>query len=478
MQNKYDIRNNLSSEINSILQKQKELEVLDLKIAIYKELSDLLVKNDINYIKDNSLMIPFLLNTVMDENKANKLYESILVSVNDLINLKNNNLDDTKDYFDSLTKFNITRGSILFIFKSIINRGIKLSDELKELNKLLPKYRKINTRFRYNSALNDEQITLLYDLMNKYNVNLDDQINAKEFIRIYNQKIVHPEYKISFVVKDMLNNKFDKIKIDNKEEIKYSPKLENLILSIYSTTIKSDNSYIELINEIKKQYNKEEYNYIIKSLINLIIDEVNETVVDLKENYDEIELRKVSILSYRELCDKLSVLFKMLKISRNEKEIEEEKQEEVKEDEIKNNILFVYNEDDMTALVEKDLKDIREEKLEEFANLIKGKKYGKLAPTEDTQLVSNSKLKGFRELRGDQTRIIYRNLVDNNILIVGSFIKKDDNDRKEYYKMAKRLPDTMYDYYCENYENLQEISEQTYLNIVKYVDENKRKGSR
>ena len=90
MQNKYDIRDNLYKEIGSILGKRKELEVLDLKITIYKELTDLLVKNSIEDVRGNSLMISLLLNTILDESSASRISEYLTININDILSKKRN----------------------------------------------------------------------------------------------------------------------------------------------------------------------------------------------------------------------------------------------------------------------------------------------------------------------------------------------------------------------------------------------------
>ena len=167
MENKYDIRKGLYDEIGKILSKRKELEVIDLKVSIYKELYHLLFKNNIEYVKDNSLMIPFLLDEIMDKKRASQTYESIVVNVNDLYNLKVNHLEDTKDYKESMSKYNMIVQTLLFDFNKILEQQSNLRDELKDLNSLLPKYRHVKTKFRYSMALDDNDIETLYEIMDK-----------------------------------------------------------------------------------------------------------------------------------------------------------------------------------------------------------------------------------------------------------------------------------------------------------------------
>ena len=42
------------------------------------------------------------------------------------------------------------------------------------------------------------------------------------------------------------------------------------------------------------------------------------------------------------------------------------------------------------------------------------------------------------ELRDDQLRILFKKDENNNYVIIGAFIKKEDNDRKNYVKFYNR----------------------------------------
>ena len=48
----------------------------------------------------------------------------------------------------------------------------------------------------------------------------------------------------------------------------------------------------------------------------------------------------------------------------------------------------------------------------------------------------HKQMKEYRELRWDQVRIVYKHLSENNYLIVGAFVKKDNNDRNTYGNIA------------------------------------------
>jgi len=84
--------------------------------------------------------------------------------------------------------------------------------------------------------------------------------------------------------------------------------------------------------------------------------------------------------------------------------------------------------------------------------------------------VNNSAFKGYRELRDDQVRIIYKNLFDNIIVIYGVGVKKSDNDIPMYTRLTSRpLPNLTDGSYDDSVK---------YGEIIEYLKNNRRKGNR
>lgn len=131
---------------------------------------------------------------------------------------------------------------------------------------------------------------------------------------------------------------------------------------------------------------------------------------------------------------------------------------------------FLFSMSKSGSFFENDLKEIPYEYYERIIDLLEKKRYGYLGPNNDKQLVNNSLFKGYRELKDDQVRIIYKKLDDNIIIVYGVAVKKSDNDIHMYERLVSRphanLEDGKYD------------DTATYDEIIKYLNNNKRKGNR
>lgn len=137
---------------------------------------------------------------------------------------------------------------------------------------------------------------------------------------------------------------------------------------------------------------------------------------------------------------------------------------------VKTNFFFSMSND--ISYLERDLKTVPEEYYNKIVDLLLKKRYGDTNANTDKQLVNNSKLKQFRELRSDQVRILYKNLNNNSIIILGVGVKKEDNDRNLYDRLARR-PD-----YID--ENLLKVGDddKTLERVLEICNQNKRKGNR
>src|SRR5699024_10156805 len=109
---------------------------------------------------------------------------------------------------------------------------------------------------------------------------------------------------------------------------------------------------------------------------------------------------------------------------------------EIKEvKEIKNNIFYASPIGSEKTYLENDVENnITEENLEKVSLLIDKLKTDTLSEEENKDLTKNKKYRGYKELRKDQIRVIYRHINNNNYLIIGVGTKKTDNDLTLYNK--------------------------------------------
>ena len=137
------------------------------------------------------------------------------------------------------------------------------------------------------------------------------------------------------------------------------------------------------------------------------------------------------------------------------------------------NITFLVSDTDNKSFLEKDLKNIRHEKLEKLIELIDKKRFNELGYDQDRPIVSNEKFKGFCELKSDQIRIIYKYLGNNTIIILGANEKKDNIDIHLLEIPISRFKQ----YYVEEIQNNLNHDE-IYDRIKDHCMTNCRKGTR
>ena len=264
----------------------------------------------------------------------------------------------------------------------------------------------------------------------------------------------------------MMRRVLPKYEISGYEESIYGEKNNNKIISYVEQIKEYDEEYLELLDELFENVNIKEYQFIMKSILNRLALEIENEKEEMKENYTDLILRKVLIDSYNSLYGKFIKIRKLYeeKIASLEKE----------EKPVKNivNRLFYPALVDSDSFAEKDLKDIPEEKLEELGDLLTDFKYDELTTKQNSQFTGSKKLKIFRKLKGDQIRVMVKNIGGHNYAVAGIFIKKDNVDLNKYQIIASRNID------LEITDEYIKQSEESEAKIFKYIDENKRKGSR
>ncbi len=80
--------------------------------------------------------------------------------------------------------------------------------ELAAKNELRKKYCFLKSKLDHDGLLSEEDIKYLSNYMIERGFDRVEQIFALEYIRIHNQQIKHPDYKVSNTVKNMLRETF------------------------------------------------------------------------------------------------------------------------------------------------------------------------------------------------------------------------------------------------------------------------------
>ncbi|MCR4581926.1 MAG: hypothetical protein K5666_05430 [Bacilli bacterium] len=315
--------------------------------------------------------------------------------------------------------------------------------------------------------------SIYYQLLDK-KLSMDVALYVMEELRIHNTKVTHPNLPIFNTVNIMMSEKNEPLEITSEEEIKYGVQDASLLQSYYKSLVTTDN-LDQLLKDIQGTFaSNEEFIYIIKNIINFQISEIENTKELLYSSYLEITDRKAAISLNKEEKANLSLLLSYYYEAINIQEEETEHIDEIleqEEEQDKNNLLFLdrgsYGQD---TYFEHDLKSIPEQKYEEVKYLLTQFMKDNLPDKSVRQLVDY--LRKFRELRGDQVRIIFKHLKGNDYLVLGVALKKDDVDNVMYTSLTGRFNDK------RDYSYLHEQKDETLNRILTYINDNKRKGSR
>ena len=351
--------------------------------------------------------------------------------------------------------------------------------EIKNNKWLIIEYRRILSNLKYDGIITSNQIELILQILDKYEIDKINKIRLLELIRIHNMK--NRNFKASYTVLNMINEKYDKYIIDDEDNYKMREEFTPLIESFYNSIIK-ENDITELIYLLPsmdgENYTLEQFDYVIENIINKLIELLNEKIelISSIEVYNDIILRKVVISEYNEVKSKYK---KLSYFYHHQHHMYEYKQELLKPNDqiIKNNLFYAFPNGGRQSYIEKDITNMPQEYLDTVKYLLDNFKMDSLSYKENKNLTSNKLLKEFKELRRDQVRIIYKQIKDNNFLLVGMFTKKCDNDQKNYINISQR--NTRIDLSSDDlYQQNQVMSEQIEENINNYVKINSRKGIR
>ena len=201
--NKYDIRNALYNEIGEILKKEQEYRSNSYKSIMYNEIVNQLDTNDYKNINFMSLSMQLL--EIYGEKQANKIMEKIIGYTTKLCQLEDHDLKDTDDYLDTLEKYDILFDTINNEFLTICNRNVYLKNTLKNERSLKKVYQQLLNKFKYKSLITEEDMLNIEILMEKNEVDIDNIIKVKEFIRKHNSLLKNPNFVYSNTIIFMLN---------------------------------------------------------------------------------------------------------------------------------------------------------------------------------------------------------------------------------------------------------------------------------
>lgn len=474
--NLYSLKSLLRSIITLYEEKRIISDNAKYQLDIYKEIISLINDVDLNTLFSNTLSLNLLLPLIYSPEEAENIGNKISGYAYQLIKLSNNkDLED--EYNKILKKLNDIVGKIISEYEVLNSKSITYKQEFEDLNDKAYICRGILYRINTKMFISGYQINEVKKLLDENNWSNEHQIIILEYINHHNISCKFKSPKLSFTTIRMIEDDFELYDTNELIDKDLKNKLDDWSNSVFETILtEEDISMIpNFIDEMSIWMDDETFEYSIKSVLNKFLNSLKECKENMLKdnNYDDVEIRKLIILEYNSYYYKYLKLKKYYESRVYKESVEESKEEEIAQEE--NHLFFATS--NSKAYVEKDILDIPEEYYQRVKKLIEGFKFGTLNDHNIENFVSNSKLKGYRKLKEDQIRIVYRPLGNNNYLILGIMLKKSDRANKDYIKIINR--DYNYDISDEFTYSEQKIENETiYNNLIEYLDEYSRKGNR
>ena len=314
--------------------------------------------------------------------------------------------------------------------------------------------KRIRTNLRFKKNITSKQYNLLLKIFDLNNLPEKEQIEFLEVIKNFNienhlkSQNARMDFNKKYSITDMLDIGFERINIPYLgDDSSRKSQIQNLIDSIFNLLnnwdFKDEFNIAQIFPtydgglRFSHDYNKTEFRFIYESLLlryqELIYESVKE--MSILENYKDKEYRDYVYAEY----DKYLSIYKYIR-EKLDKSIEQYNidLENSKTEPDKNKLFYACSNlgDPQSIFFAGDIKKMSQDRYSEVEDLLLRFKKDALTLNEEKRL--NEAFPGVSEMRGDQIRILYSHLKNNEYLIIGVFTKKDNNDRFRYSKARNR----------------------------------------
>lgn len=467
----YDYVGNLEKMKQEIEDKKQEKD-------LYISLLNTLKSDSYNKVYENINLAFILINIIFDNEIAikisNKLFD-IVFRLKEIENICEDNAIEEKEYQINNKKFKSLISFFEQKYKEIEETQKKI-EEKYTLDKL-KSARKILSKLKYSQKVTESEIENLHNILIESNISIEDSILSIEVVRKHNKLLRNKIEKGQFVCKTgiemMLDTEVEEFKdfyIDDLVKRRECLVMVDLYKSLIND-VENNEEIKEVIDKPSEEEapDAEKFEFIMKSLLNYYREqmiEIKEMIYDEDCCFDE-SLKNEITTEFNNIRNK----WKKIKYVYSSEMLKLEKfnLEDVELPTI-NNLLYAKNKKGKTYIMD-DITKISEENLLKVKILLNKLRTDTLSINESKALIENKKLKGYRELKKDQIRIVYIHLESNNYLIIGVGTKKADNDLCFYNKMVERETNLEIEKYLEDKDSITE-------EINNYVKKNQRKGSR
>ena len=455
MENKLNIsliKELLYLEVKDYYEKTNKQTRIQDDINLLNEMIKILESENYKEMKDNFLLfdslIPVFLKTSKEksQNISNYLYKA-MCKINNYLNNP-----------DKYLKADFERGK-----KYIKNFTDKLTTTLEELQaeliftkpsipeEIMNEYKTINYNLKYGKEITSYQYKLLVELFKRKKIDDKDIILLLEKVKNHNIILhINDKRKINHKKLDTVSNiilsGFEEYENISWLEDERKSQLDKLIHTILHQGI---DKYItpELLPKYQgnlifsESYSLNCVKYLYINLLKYYQKELIEVYKELNNlvNYQNIEYRNMLVTLYNEA--KKNYLF-IRKIMDEELAKYNNDISQIKENDDVKKLYYGVKASGITFL-ESDLKSIAEDTYTSIKNLLILFRKDKLSPNKIERLTGP--LSEYYEIKDDQIRISFKHLKDNEYIILGVFIKQENELQKQDRTYYKRTPESLVD---------------------------------
>ena len=444
------IKNALIDEVRNYYDKKSTINDYNKTIEDLETLLEVMRTKDYKSMDNDAFIILFSTlapkyysdNSIISKKMVNKYLSALMICGNYY-----NNPEKYDERQAKIAENELLLG-LSFFERKLSNIQKEKEETLNYLHKnsqVIYEYRKIINSFNNGQKIKSYQFIMLEEFFKIKGYSERDIILLLEAVKGNNNilSVKENKGKINFDkiydVRNIIKRGFEYIE---KPYIVSDRKNEyiSLIDYIYENHKEGTKVIIKLLPEYNENlefsygYDLEAFLFVCKTLLIKFQNELLYYSLEMSclANYNDIEYRKLiqeefklyeniysTLRNY--MYSQLDLYFKDL--------------DEMKEEEDVNNLFYAASSENDTFL-ENDLKNIPKDRYDQVRDLLIKLKKGLLHVNDSKKL--NEAFPGLLELRCDQIRIAYRHLNNNNYVIIGVFIKKDDNDITEYRKNFRR----------------------------------------
>jgi len=480
--NLIDLKKLLRAELRIYDEKKVKFENALYDADIYYDLITNLTLDDLELFESNLISISLLLPIIYGESKAQYLEQEFCKLLYLLDRLSGND-DLINEYEKAFERLRMLVSTIISEHDVLCNKLLLYKKEYIVAKKKAYYYRSILYRLNTKSFVDDRQVAVIKELLADSDFNHEEQIVIMEYLNHHNIRVKYDNPKISYTTIKMLESDFEDFDLGEIDK-ESKNKLDECANSIFDAIMfeNDDVNNFEITFSVVAMMSVEEKDYVFKKTLNKFLNFLRECKNNMVEDqgYEDIELRKMIIQEYNSYYYKYKSLESYCNL-RNTESLEDDEKIEANEaveslpDTAKNKLFFAKR--TTKSYAERDIDDIPEEYFNRVKKLLEGFKNDTLPKVNMDSFVSKSLLKGYKKLKDDQIRIIYRKIFDNNYLVLGIILKKAMDANRQYVGVINR--DYNYDISTEElYKGALDESETIYTNLIDYLDKNSRKGNR